>query len=573
MELPRHILDRVERVYGYHHASKLTFGGGQPSAGARRHGYARASDRPRFPSTPRVALPTTLLDAPLGTIAVLESSVAALPDSFVAPPQTLKTLASWLYMATGVLSRPESFQELRSFASEDDLYPFEIYFASFALLDLDPGLYHFDPRAFCLRKLREGPETLALMKRGRPDLEFLKRAPGAILVTGNYSRSTAAHARRAYRTNLIDCGKAVQNIATVASGFGIQTITRLRMTESTMRELIGVPADGDFAQEESVQSMVVWADRSQREAIDTHVPSPAARQPGLRTMFRSEGSAPINAGGVAVASLDVTDLMLPSIKRETLPAIVRNVPADASPLAEVILRVQEDCVAPGMAVREIRPPLTELTPMPADFRAAHLGPVGPHGTGKPLRDLLLATPQARDFSHEALPRDTLRSLSRMAFAGGTYFPLFPSGVHAALVRPFWVIHHVAGMESGIWFHRADVDEWCLLRTESLRFETKYLAMEQEAFGNASAICLMVANLHALLTQAGPDTYRLAHLEAGTIAQRLAMAAAGFELGARSTSMFFDDEVRKFLGLSQTGWEPLLMTAVGVPFHGKSSPNW
>jgi SagB-type dehydrogenase family enzyme len=504
------------------------------------------------------------LDAPLGALAVLESSVAALPDSFVAPPQTLKTLASWLYMAAGVLSTPESFQELRSFASEDDLYPLEIYVASFALLDLDPGLYHFDPRAFCLRKLRDGPETLAQLKRGRPDLEFLKRAPGALLVTSNYSRAAAAHGRRGYRSVLVDCGKAVQNLVTVASGLGIQTITRLRMTESTTRELIGVPVDGDFSQEESVQSMVVWADRSQREAIETHVPAVAARQPATRTMFRSEAHKPvaINEGGVAVASLDVTDLMLPSMKRATMPAIVRNISASPSPYAAAILGAQDDCVAPGMAVREIRPPLTELTPMPADFRAAHLGPPGHHGTGLPLRELLLATKPVKDFGHDAIPRDTLRTLSRTAFAGGTYFPLFPDGVHSALVRPFWVVHHVAGMEEGIWFHRADVDEWCLLRSESLRFETKYLALEEESFGNAAAVCFMVANLHVLLLQGGPETYRLAHVEAGTIAQRLSLAAGGFELGVKSTSLFFDDEVRKFLGLGMTGWEPIMINAVG-----------
>jgi SagB-type dehydrogenase family enzyme len=132
------------------------------------------------------------------------------------------------------------------------------------------------------------------------------------------------------------------------------------------------------------------------------------------------------------------------------------------------------------------------------------------------------------------------------------------------VRPFWVVHNIAGMDCGIWFYRADADGWCLLRKGAFRLETQYLSHEDEACGNASAVCYMVANLPTLMTQAGPDTYRLAHLEAGTVAQRIALAARGFGFASRTTSTFYDDELRKFLGLDQTGWEPLLTVAVGVP---------
>ena len=73
---------------------------------------------------------------------------------------------------------------------------------------------------------------------------------------------------------------------------------------------------------------------------------------------------------------------------------------------------------------------------------------------------------------------------------------------------------------------------------------------------------MVANMYTLMTQAGPDTYRLAHLEAGAVAQRLALAARGFGFASCATATFYDDELRKFVGLELTGWEPLLIVAVG-----------
>lgn len=556
MELPRHIHDRVERIYAYHGASKLRFGA------AKLQHSPKPPVGPLFPEAAKIPLPTTLLDEPLGTLAVLESATEALPDSFMAPPQDLKTLASWLYMADGILSGAKD-AEYRTWESQDGIYPTEIYVASIALLDLEPGLYHYDPRAFCLRKLREGPETLSQLKRGRPDLEFLKRAPGTLLVSSSFAKTNCA---RGYRSALVDCGQLVQNLVTVASGLGIQTVTRLRMTESTMRELIGVGASDDFSQEESVQAMVVWADRTQREAIESHVAAPALRQAErAATVAVERQPVKINAGAVAVASLEFADLALPPISRSSLSPIHRNIRPIPCQSAEAIRKVQHDCVAPGVALREIRPPLTEMTPLADDIPCAHLGPMRQHKEGQPLRNLLLNYKPVQTFAADAIPRDTLRWISHFAFSCGTFFPLFPQGLHTALARPFWIVHNVAGTEPGIWYHRSDVDQWCMLRHGELRFETQFLVGEDPAFGEAAAVCLIVANIPSLLLQGSPDTYRLAHLEAGTAARRLALAAGGYELSAKSSSLFYDDEIRQLLGLQESGWEPLGATAIGKDF--------
>jgi SagB-type dehydrogenase family enzyme len=583
MELPRHILDRVERVYAYHRASRLHYTGRpQHCDGAAPNSHRHFHDHPKVP------LPTTLLDAPLDTLAVLESALAALPDSFISPPQTLKTLASWLFMADGITGQDETgpfTHDIRTCPSAGDVYPFEIYVASFALQDLEPGLYHYNPREFALRKLRGGPETLAQIKRGRPDLEFIKRAPAALLVSTIYCRSSWRFGERGYRAALLDAGQLVQNLVTTAGGLGIQTITRLRITDSTMRELIGLPHQPPYGDEEAVQAMVVWADRTQREAILSHAPPSTARDSELAAVRATAPTDPsgdsdpggagggaavarrapvhINAGAVSVASFEVPDLLLPLIGRKTMPDIARAPLAPRIQAEPAIPAVHEDCVAPGVAIREIRPPLTELSPLPANYPAAGMAACGHHHHGIALRTALLKTRPPIDFPRDPISRDAFRTISRFAFAGGSYFPLFPAGVHAALVRAFWAVHNVAGMDAGIWYYRAEFDEWCLLRAAGFRLETSYLACEDEGFGNAAAVCFTVANMHALMMQGGPDTYRLAHLEAGTVAQRLLLAARGFHLAAKSTASFYDEELTKFLGLEQTGWEPIHAIAVGA----------
>jgi SagB-type dehydrogenase family enzyme len=562
MSLPPNILDRVERVYAHHRGTRLVYSG-RPLTAESVHA---PPPRARFPQQAVTRLPTTLLDAPLGVLSVLESSLESLPDSFISPPQTLKTLASWLFLADGVIRRERGDRrsvERRTCDGTAGLYPFEIYIAAFAIQDLEPGLYHYDARTFSLSRLRDGAETLALLKRGRPDLEFVKRAPAAILVSSQYSRASWEHGDRGYRAALVDTGQVVQNLMTTAGGLGIQALARLRMTDSTMRELIGLAAQAEYDDEESVQAMVVWADRTQVEAS---VSSMRVREPAA-SKWRAESAQPapgINVGAAAVASLTVTDLMLPSLNREMMPPLLRAPVQQKVVERPSILSVHRDCVAPGVAVREIRPPLTELSPMPDGFQAARMTAKVPHDKGVPLRSVLLEMAGPQHFDREPISRDIFRSINQLAFRGGTFFPLFPEGVHAALIRPFWVIHHVSGMDSGIWFYRADNDGWCLLRPADFHLETMYLAAENELFGSASAVCFMVANLHALMTQAGPDTYRLAHLEAGTISQRLSLAARGFKLGSKATVRFFDDELKLFLGLEKTGWEPLAAVALGVP---------
>src|SRR5439155_19568971 len=79
-----------------------------------------------------------------------------------------------------------------------------------------------------------------------------------------FCRSTWRFGKRGYRNAIHDAGYLVQNLVTVGTGLGVQTITRMILNDSATRELIGVPADAEFEQAEAVQSMVIWADRAHK---------------------------------------------------------------------------------------------------------------------------------------------------------------------------------------------------------------------------------------------------------------------------------------------------------------------
>ena len=526
--LPREIIERAERVLEYHRASKHT-----PQSVSQIKPLAELSGQPAtartFCNLPKVSLPTGLLDLPVAALSLMHDGVAALPESHVRPPQDLKTLATWLYMSYGIVAERKFGiykYRLRTCPSAGGLFPSEIYVAAFGIDGLEPGLWSFNPREFSLAKLREGPATLAQIKRGRPDLEYLKSVPAALLVSSIFWRSAWKYRVRGYRLALLDAGHLIANLVTCANGLGIQTMTRLRMNDNTMRELIGIPLEPDFATYEAVQAMVVWAD-------DASSPLPGARVPGAPPVARD----------------------LPPIERQ--PLSPQFVPYGS------IVAAHQDCVAPGLPIREIRPPLTELSPVPAQV-PLHEMPMTealPHGPS--LRQVLLQRRSSRHFIEHSISRNKFLAINQAGFRSGTFVPLFPDGPYPALIRPFWIIHDVTGMNNGIWYYHPPADRWVMLKRGEFRRPTMLMCMQQLCCVNASAVCVMTANLHALMGRAGPDLYRLSHLESGIASQRMALAATATAIGCCPIGQFYDEELRHFLGLQQTGWEVIYCTALGI----------
>lgn len=526
IELPKEILERVERVLDYHRVSKHT-----PASVGRLKPQTDPAAQPSaervFPGLPKVALPTNILDIPVPAVELVREGLAALPESHIRPPQDLKTVATWLYMSYGVAAE-RNYQGIRYFLrtcpSAGALYPCEIYVAAFAIDGLKPGLYSYNPREFALTQLRDGPETLAHIKRGRPDLAFLKSVPAAVLVSTIFSRSAWKYRVRGFRVAMQDAGHLIANLVAVANGLGIQTLTRLKMNDTTMRELTGLWYDHDFGPFEAVQSMVVWADDAMCP-LDPPVP-PGPPRP----------LAPI----------------------ERLPLAKESVPYGS------IVAAHFDCVAPGVAIRDVRPPYTDLSPMPVVHQSQQMPDFHKTFGGPTLRHALLNRRSSRDFRRAAIPHDAFLAINRSAFRTGTFPPVLPEGPYLGLVRAFWVIHSVTAVPAGIWYYHPHTDRWVMLKHGAFRDVSQAICIGQSRCGNAAALCLMVANLQTVLSGTGPDAYRLAHLEAGIAGQRMALAAAASGVGSCGICSFYDEEARAFLGLQHSTWEVIYATAIGIP---------
>jgi SagB-type dehydrogenase family enzyme len=531
--LPQDVLDRVARVLEYHESTKHT-----PQQVHMDPHKPDPANKPFefriFEQIPAMPLPQGLLELPVKTLSLMEHGFAALPGGAPEPPpQDLKTLGTWLHFADGIASRKRLVTQTvftRTCYSDGHTFPGEIYIAAFAIDGLEPGLYHYSPREFVLRKLRGGGETLARLTRGRPDLAFLKTVPLAMLVSTIFCRATWRFGKRGYRHALHDAGYLIQNLVTVATGMGVQTMTRLILNDAATRDLIGVPADVDFCEAEAVQALVVWADRARH-------PIALAPAPHAPAHVRNAPMPPIER---------------PMLSNEVTPYVS-------------IISTHQDCVAPGVAVREVRPPLTDLSPLPPNFPTIDpLLNMEAAPPGEQLRHILVTRAATTHFGPRPVPRHHFYLVNRLAFRGGTFFPLHPDGPHVALVRPLWIIYDkgIEGFEPGVWYYNPLTDQWSHIRNGDFRKEAAYLAMEQPPFGRCAATCVLAANLQHLMQMTGPDIYRLAHLESGVVTNRIALSTEALNLGWYESGNFYDEELRQFLGLQSTGWEILNVIAIG-----------
>lgn len=619
--LPQDILDRIARVMDYHDSTRHT-----PESLAAEPVQPDPTTRPYeflvFEMLPKVDLPPGLIDLSGSTLSLMRDGLAAVPAAQVGPPQDLKTLATWLHFADGIASKRRTVTQTvftRTCFSDGGAFPCELYVFALAVDGLEAGLYHYAPREFALRKLRNGPETLSRLTRGRPDLMFLKTVPAAIFVSTLFSRSTWRFGRRGYRNALHDAGYLVQNLVTVATGLGIQTMTRLHLNESATRELIGVPPDADFAQAESVQAMIVWADRATcpmdyapragatATAAATAAPAGATATGATATAgtatagtatgatataaTRAPVAAAANSPARPVVPLSLSSLSdFPPARGEealagaagfsgssagagpgaggtnALPPIERSdIAPDVVPYVS-ILEAHSACVAPGVALRELRSPLTDTSPLAAGHPTVEM-PVSIEGppAGDPLRKVLLTRQATPHFGPRPLSRHLFATVNELTFRGGTFFPLHPDGPHVALVRPMWIVHNVQGMDPGVWYYNPITDHWATVRHGGpFRKEAARLALDQPAFGQCAATCVLIANLQPIMSVTGPDLYRLAHIESGIVTNRMALSCEGVGLAWFESGQFYDEQCRQFLGLQQSGWQPLNVIAVGMP---------
>lgn len=139
-----------------------------------------------------------------------------------------RDVATMLEMAYGVTRDNEGTvfpRAFRTVPSGGALYPLEIYFHGARVEGLRAGLYHYDPTAREVRRLREGDLSRELSEAMVQQNLALDTAV-QFFITAIFERSVFKYGDRGYRFVLLEAGHVAQNLnlAAVALGLGVVNV-------------------------------------------------------------------------------------------------------------------------------------------------------------------------------------------------------------------------------------------------------------------------------------------------------------------------------------------------------------
>lgn len=154
----------------------------------------------------------------------------------------LAGLTRLLYFSAGITRKrqyPGGEILFRAAACTGALYEIELYVVGGPLEDLPPGVYHFGPGDFALRRLREGDWRGAL--RGMPP------APLYIISTGTYWRNAWKYQARTYRHFGWDNGTILANLTEVAAALGWKARVAAGFVDREVNPLLGLDTEKEVA--------------------------------------------------------------------------------------------------------------------------------------------------------------------------------------------------------------------------------------------------------------------------------------------------------------------------------------
>ena len=132
------------------------------------------------------------------------------------------------------------------------------------------------------------------------------------------------------------------------------------------------------------------------------------------------------------------------------------------------------------------------------------------------------------------------------------------------VETYVVAHRVDGLERGV-YHYAVLDRALeRLRAGDARLDVMHAALDQGIAYEAAAVFVWSAVWQRSIWKYGQRAYRYVPLDAGHIAENVALAAVGLGLGSCQIAAFYDDEANDLLGLDGESESAIYMTVVGRP---------
>ena len=171
----------------------------------------------------------------------------------------------------------------------------------------------------------------------------------------------------------------------------------------------------------------------------------------------------------------------------------------------------------------------------------------------PLPELLKKRRSIRSFSQGPMK---LTDLAFLLWAStgiqrkgkGYEFRTAPSAGALYPIETYIVVNNVDGLEKGLYHYSIETHALEELRIADLAEETAHAALEQEMCAKAPVVFIWTGVFQRSKWKYAERAFRYVYLDAGHIAQNLALSAISVGMGTCQIAAFYDDEINEILGV-------------------------
>jgi SagB-type dehydrogenase family enzyme len=147
---------------------------------------------------------------------------------------------------------------------------------------------------------------------------------------------------------------------------------------------------------------------------------------------------------------------------------------------------------------------------------------------------------------------------------GYEFRTAPSAGALYPIETYVLINNVKVLEPGVYHYAIRAHQLEQLQQRDLRQQIASAALGQGMCATAAVVFIFSAVFERCKWKYGQRAYRYIYLDAGHIAENLALAAVSLNLGTCEIGAIYDDHVNAIIGIDGTEESTICMAAVGVP---------
>jgi SagB-type dehydrogenase family enzyme len=147
---------------------------------------------------------------------------------------------------------------------------------------------------------------------------------------------------------------------------------------------------------------------------------------------------------------------------------------------------------------------------------------------------------------------------------GYEFRTAPSAGALYPIETYLIVNDVEGLDKGIYHYNIAKHSLEELRTGAFGEKIAHAALEQEMCAEAPAVFVWTTIFNRSKWKYKQRAYRYVYLDAGHVAQNLALSATSIGLGSCQIGALFDDEINSIIGVDGTEESTIYLSVVGHP---------